>query len=77
MSQETSPLPSFLGLDLLPPRAPMTDDQQGLYQELWNKIAWAMGSSFKCPYRGGTQIRSLARRLVLVVIANQDSIQTK
>lgn len=75
--QSPEPLPDFIGLALLPSRPPLSDAQQLLYKELWNKVAWAMGSSYNCPYRGSTEIRSLARRLVLVIIANADVIKPK
>lgn len=73
-SPRQEPLPDFTGLALLPSHLPLSDEQQQIYKELWNKVAWAMGSSFNCPYRGSTQIRSLARRLVLVIIANVDAL---
>lgn len=68
------PLPHFVGLELLPQRPPKNQVDQDTYKELWNKVSWAMGSAYQCPYRGSTQIRSLARRLVMVIIANEDQI---
>lgn len=70
-------LPDFIGMTLLPKPPRPTPDSAKLYKELWNKVAWAMGSSFNCPYRGSTEIRSLARRLVLVIVANEGLILPK
>jgi len=74
-NQQQERLPDFIGLEILPQRTvKLSERQQDIYKELWNKVAWAMGSSFNCPYRGSTQIRSLARRLVLIIIANVDAL---
>ena len=71
MSQE---LPQFVGMTILPKPPPPTEESKRTYKELWNKLSWTLGSSYKRPYTGQTQIRSLARRLAQIVIANEDQI---
>ena len=58
---------------------PISQSEEGLklYRELWNKLSWALGSAYNRPYRGSTEIRSLARRLALLVLANEDIILEK
>jgi len=70
-------LPDFLGLQLLPKPPKPTEGGEKLYKELWQKVSWAIGSSYNCPYQGSSQVRSLARRLVLVIEANEDQIIPK
>jgi len=63
----------FVGLTILDSN-PISQTEDGLatYRELWNKLSWALGSAYSRPYRGSTAMRSLARRLALVALANED-----
>lgn len=74
----TEPPPAFVGMIVLP-ATPLSRSQESedLYRELWNKISWAVGTAYKSPYRGSSPIRALARRLTLIVIANEHIIQPK
>ena len=65
-------LPDFVGMTVLPKPPPPTESTKNTYKELWNKLSWALGSSYQVKYTGSTQIRSLARRLVLIVVANEN-----
>jgi len=68
----------FVGLSLLS-TSPIDQSENGLklYRELWNKLSWALGSAYNRPYRGSTGMRSMARRLALVALANQDILLEK
>lgn len=75
---EASCMEEFRGLQVLG-KSPISQSEAGLmlYKELWNKLSWALGSAYNRPYRGSTEIRGLARRLALVVLANEDILLEK
>jgi len=43
-----------------------------LYNELWSKLRWALGTTFEMPYGKRSEwVGELSRRLALVVLANR------
>jgi len=63
----------WLGLDTLE-EDPITKGVEGwsLYNELWSKLRWTLGTTFHMPYGKSTEWSGdLARRLTLVVLANR------
>lgn len=43
-----------------------------LYNELWSKLRWTLGTTFEMPYgKNADWVGDLSRRLTLVVLANR------
>jgi len=54
--------------------APITKGAEGwsLYNELWSKLRWTLGTTFQMPYgKSEDWAGDLGRRLALVVLANR------
>jgi len=63
----------WLGLETLE-ADPITKGAEGwaLYNELWSKLRWTLGTTFHMPYgKSAPWAGELARRLTLVVLANR------
>jgi len=63
----------WLGLGILQ-EAPITKGAEGwaLYNELWSKLRWTLGTTFHMPYgKSEAWAGDLGRRLTLVVLANR------
>jgi len=63
----------WLGLETLE-EDPITKGAEGwaLYNELWSKLRWTLGTSFHMPYGKSEEwAGDLSRRLALVVLANR------
>jgi len=53
---------------------PITKGAEGwaLYNELWSKLRWTLGTTFQMPYgKSEAWAGDLARRLTLVVLSNR------
>ena len=53
---------------------PITKGVEGwaLYNELWSKFRWTLGTTFSMPYgKSSDWVGDLSRRLALVVLANR------
>jgi len=64
---------SWLGLVTLE-EDPITKGAEGwaLYNELWSKFRWTLGTTFGVPYgKSADWAGGLSRRLALVVLANR------
>ncbi len=64
---------SWLGLETLE-ADPITKGAEGwaLYNELWSKFRWTLGTTFSMPYgKSADWAGDLSRRLALVVLANR------
>lgn len=63
----------WLGLETLE-EDPITKGAEGwaLYNELWSKFRWTLGTAFGMPYgKSADWAGDLSRRLALVVLANR------
>ncbi len=63
----------WLGLETLE-QDPITKGAEGwsLYNELWSKFRWTLGTTFSMPYgKSSDWVGDLSRRLTLVVLANR------
>ncbi len=63
----------WLGLETLE-EDPITKGVEGwaLYNELWSKLRWTLGTTFHMPYgKSEPWAGDLARKLALVVLANR------
>jgi len=63
----------WLGLETLE-EDPITKGAEGwaLYNELWSKLRWTLGTTFNMPYgKSSDWAGDLGRRLTLVVLANR------
>jgi len=63
---------SWTGLMVLQ-ESPIQSGAEGLalYNELWSKFRWTLGTTFERPYgKRADWVGDLARRLALVVLAN-------
>ena len=63
----------WLGLETLE-EDPITKGAEGwaLYNELWSKLRWTLGTTFSMPYgKSEDWAGDLGRRLTLVVLANR------
>jgi len=63
----------WLGLETLE-EDPITKGAEGwaLYNEVWSKFRWTLGTTFSMPYgKSADWAGDLARRLALVVLANR------
>lgn len=63
----------WLGLETLE-ADPITKGVEGwaLYNELWSKFRWTLGTTFSMPYgKSADWTGDLSRRLALVVLANR------
>jgi len=63
----------WLGLETLG-EDPIRKGAEGwaLYNELWSKLRWALGTTFQMPYgKSEDWAGDLGRRLALVVLANR------
>jgi len=63
----------WLGLETLE-ADPITKGAEGwaLYNELWSKFRWTLGTTFSMPYgKSADWAGDLGRRLALVVLANR------
>ncbi len=63
----------WLGLETLL-EDPITKGDEGwqLYNELWSKLRWTLGTTFHMPYgKSSPWVGDLSRRLALVVLANR------
>jgi len=63
----------WLGLETLV-EDPITKGVEGwaLYNELWSKLRWTLGTTFHMPYGKSEQwAGELSRRLALVVLSNR------
>ena len=63
----------WLGLETLEVD-PITKGAEGwaLYNELWSKLRWTLGTTFLMPYgKSADWAGVLARRLTLVILANR------
>ncbi len=63
----------WLGLETLE-EVPITKGAEGwaLYNELWSKLRWTLGTTFHMPYgKSEAWAGDLGRRLALVVLANR------
>lgn len=50
---------------------PTGEEGLALYNELWSKIRWALGTAFSIPYGKSTHpLGELSRRLTLLALAN-------
>lgn len=47
-----------------------TEEELKVYNELWSKLRWAIGTTFDLPYGKASDFSDLARRLALVVLDN-------
>jgi len=64
---------SWLGLETLE-EDPVTKGAEGwaLYNELWSKLRWTLGTTFGMPYGKSQEwAGDLSRRLALIVLANR------
>ncbi len=64
---------SWLGLETLE-ADPITKGAEGwaLYNELWSKLRWTLGTTFNMPYgKSADWAGVLGRRMALVVLANR------
>ncbi len=64
---------SWMGLVTLE-ASPITKGAEGwaLYNELWSKFRWTLGTAFGMPYgKSSAWAGDLSRRLTLVVLANR------
>ncbi len=62
----------WLGLETLE-GDPISKGAEGwaLYNELWSKFRWTLGTTFELPYgKSAPWVGDLSRRLTLVVLAN-------
>ncbi len=63
----------WLGLETLE-EDPITKGVEGwaLYNELWSKLRWTLGTTFSMPYgKSEDWAGDLSRRIALVVLANR------
>jgi len=63
----------WLGLETLE-EDPIVKGEEGwaLYNELWSKLRWTLGTTFQMPYgKSSDWAGDLGRRLTLVVLANR------
>ncbi len=63
----------WLGLETLE-EDPISKGAEGwaLYNELWSKLRWTLGTAFSMPYgKSSDWAGDLSRRLTLVVLANR------
>ncbi len=64
---------SWLGLETLE-EDPISKGAEGwaLYNELWSKFRWTLGTTFELPYgKSAPWVGDLSRRMTLVVLANR------